>query len=193
MPIAQVNQNKRYTYKDYITWSEEERWELIEGTPYMQAAPSWQHQAIVGNIITQFNNYLQGKQCLAFPAPFDLCLPDGVEKDEDVSTVLQPDIVIVCDKNRLNKTGYFGVPSLVVEVVSPSTSKLDRVFKFNKYEKAGIKEYWIAEPEGKVVSVFTLQDNNRYGRPETYTEEDNIKVSIFSDLLVDLAPVFVSV
>lgn len=193
MSIAKINQNGRYTYKDYLTWPEEENWELIDGTPYMQAAPSWQHQAIIGNIITQFNNYLQGKSCFAFPAPFDLRLPEGNEIDEDVTTVLQPDIAIVCDKNRLSKTGYNGVPSLVVEVVSPSTSKMDRLFKFNKYEKAGVKEYWIVEPDGKVVSVFTLQSNNRYGRPETYTEEHKVEISILPDFIVDLSQVFATI
>lgn len=193
MTIAQVNRKGRYSYKDYLSWPEEENWELIEGTPYMQAAPSWQHQAIIGNIITQFNNYLQGKSCFAFPAPFDLRLPEGEEKDEDVTTVLQPDIAIVCDKSRLSKTGYYGIPSLIVEVVSPSTSKMDRVFKFNKYEKAGIKEYWIVEPEGKVVSVFTLQENNKYGRPETYTEEHQIEISILPNFVVDLSQVFATI
>jgi len=193
MSIAQINQNGRYTYKEYLTWSEEEKWELIDGTPYMQAAPSWQHQAIIGNIITQFNNYLQGKSCFAFPAPFDVRLPEGDEEDEDISTVLQPDIAIVCDKSRLSKTGYLGVPSLIVEVVSPSTSKMDRVFKFNKYEQAGVKEYWIVEPDGKVVSVFTLQSNNRYGRPETYTEEHKLKISILPDFVVDLSQVFAAI
>ncbi len=188
MPLPK--KNNKYTYADYLTWSENEHFELIDGVPYMQAAPTWQHQAVIVNIITQFNIYLQGKSCFAFPAPFDLRLPEADEKDEDICNVLQPDIVIICDKTRLSKTGYSGVPLLVVEVVSPSTAKLDKVLKFNKYEKAGIKEYWIVEPEGKIVSVFTLQDNNRYGRPDTYTDEDSIQVSVFSDLEIDLGNVF---
>lgn len=183
-------ENKKYTYSEYLSWPEDERWELLDGVPCMQAAPSWQHQAVIGNMITQFNNYLQGKSCFAFPAPFDLRMPDGDEKDEDVKTVLQPDIAVICDKSRLSKTGYYGVPTLVIEVVSPSTSKMDRVLKFNKYEQAGVKEYWIVEPDGKVVSVFTLQNNNRYGRPETYSEENEIKVSVFPELVIDLKAVF---
>lgn len=190
MPLPK--ENRKYTYSDYLTWPEGERWELIDGVPYLQAAPTWQHQAIVSNIITRFNTYLQDKSCFAFPAPFDLILGEE-ENDEDVTNILQPDVVIICDKSRLRKTGYFGVPELIIEVVSPSTSKMDRVFKFNKYEKAGVKEYWIIEPEGKFVSVFNLQNNKRYGRPETYTEEDTMQVSTFSDLRIDLATIFATV
>ena len=87
-------------------------------------------------------------------------------------------------------TGYFGVPDLIIEVCSPSTIRNDKVLKFNKYEKVGVKEYWIVEPEGKFISVFTLQQNNRYGRPEIYTEVDNVKVGVFDNLIVDLKLVF---
>jgi Uma2 family endonuclease len=157
----------------------------------MQALPSWQHQAISRELLTMFNTYLQGKPCQVFAAPFDLRLPDNDEKDDDVANVLQPDILIVCDKSRLKGTGYFGTPVLIVEIVSPATAKIDKILKFNKYEKAGVKEYWIVEPEGKVVSVFLLQENNRYGRPDVYSEEDIIKVGVFPDLKVELKSVFV--
>jgi Uma2 family endonuclease len=187
-----IQENKKYTYADYLTWPEEERWELIDGTPCMQAAPSWQHQSVSGELFRQISNYLHGKSCRVFTAPFDLRIPSKNEKDEDTENVFQPDIVIVCDAKNLKGTGYYGIPNLVIEVSSPSTAKMDKILKFNTYEKAGIKEYWIVEPEGKVVSVFTLQENNRYGRPEMYTEEDAIKVSIFSDLIVNLSTAFAS-
>ncbi len=86
--------------------------------------------------------------------------------------------------------GCKGSPDLIVEIISPCSIKMDRFIKFNKYEQAGVREYWIVEPEGKLVSVFVLQDDQRYGRPELYTEDDKIKVSIFLDCLVDLKPVF---
>jgi Uma2 family endonuclease len=189
MPLPK-NQNEKYTYKDYLTWPGEERWELIDGVPYMQAAPSWEHQSILGEILTQFNNYLRDKQCKVFSAPFDLRLPDKDEKDEDVATVLQPDILIVCDKSKLQGTGYYGVPTLIIEIVSPSTNKVDKLSKFNKYEKTGVQEYWVIEPESKLVSVFILQDNKRYGRPDVYSEENNINISVFPGLTVELKFVF---
>ena len=190
MPLPQ--DNKKYTYADYLTWPEDERWEIIDGIPYMQAAPSWQHQAVSAALLTQFYNYLAGKPCQVFASPFDLRLPDGNEKDEETTFVVQPDIVVVCDKSGLKGSGYHGTPALIIEISSPSTTKNDKIWKFNKYEKAGVKEYWIVEPEGKIVSVFTLQENIRYGRPETYAEVDKIKVMVFPELIIDLTPVFAS-
>lgn len=104
--------------------------------------------------------------------------------------VVEPDITIVCDNSKLDDKGCKGSPDLIVEILSPSSVKIDRVDKLNKYEKAGIKEYWIVEPEQKLVSVFLLQSNDRYGRPEMYTNDDKIQVSIFPELEIDLKFVF---
>jgi Uma2 family endonuclease len=189
--MSMPNEKRRHTYGDYLTWPEGERWEIIDGAPYMQATPTWQHQAILIELARQFSNYLIDKPCRVFPAPFDLCIPEFDESDEEISNLIaQPDLVVVCNESKLRKTGYFGVPALVVEIVSPATTRRDRVIKFNKYEKSGVKEYWIVEPEGKFVNVFTLQENNRYGRPETYTDEDQLKVTVFPDLEIDLGTVF---
>lgn len=189
MPLPQ-DSNKKYTYADYLKWDDDKRWEIIDGIPYMLAAPSWQHQAISRELILQFGNYLRDKSCQIFAAPFDLRIPKSNEKDEDTKFIFQPDITVVCDKNGLKDTGYFGVPSLVIEISSPSTAKRDKILKFNTYERAGVKEYWIIEPEDKTVMVFKLGDNHRYGRPDIYSDEDKIKVGIFQDLVIDLKPVF---
>ncbi|MCO1603140.1 Uma2 family endonuclease [Desulfosporosinus nitroreducens] len=183
-------ENKKHTYSDYLTWPENERWEIIDGVPYLQSAPKWQHQSISGELYRQISNYLIDKPCRVFASPFDLCLVEYEESDDDILNIVQPDIVIVCDETKLRKTGYFGVPALIIEISSPSTTRQDRVIKFNKYEKVGVKEYWIVEPDGKYISVFTLQENKRYGRPEAYTEKDKAKMSVFSDFTVDLKPVF---
>lgn len=183
-------ENKKHTYSDYLTWPENERWEIIEGVPYLQSAPKWQHQSISGELYRQISNYLMDKPCRVFASPFDLCLVEYEESDDDILNVVQPDIVIVSDETKLRKTGYFGVPALIIEISSLSTTRQDRVIKFNKYEKVGVKEYWIVEPDGKYISVFTLQENKRYGRPEAYTEKDKAKMSVFSDFTVDLKPVF---
>lgn len=187
MPLPE--KNKKYTYADYLTWSEEERWEIINGIPYLQAAPTWQYQAVLLELARQFANYLQDKSCRVFTAPFDLRIPEANEKDEETTNVVQPDIIIICDNSGLKKTGYYGVPELIIEIVSPSTGQKDKIEKFNLYEKAGVKEYWIVEPDEKVVMVFTLEEG-RYGRPQMYSEEDKVKVSIFDDLVIDLKPVF---
>ncbi|MDA8228972.1 MAG: Uma2 family endonuclease, partial [Desulfitobacterium hafniense] len=122
--------------------------------------------------------------------PFDLRLPETNEKDEETTFVVQPDLTIVCNKEGLIGTGYFGTPSMIIEITSPSSSKMDRLYKFNKYEKAGVREYWIVEPEVKIVSVFVLQPNGSYGRPDVYSEEDQITLSIFPHLTIDLRSVF---
>ncbi|MDR3541198.1 MAG: Uma2 family endonuclease [Desulfosporosinus sp.] len=191
MPLQQVN--KKYTFADYLTWPENERWEVIDGVPQMQSAPTWQHQAISRELLTQFNTYLKDNPCQVFASPFDLRLPETNEIDEETTFVVQPDIMVVCDKEGLKGTGYYGTPTLVIEITSPSTARSDKVWKFNKYEKVGVQEYWIVEPDGKFISVYTLLPDNRYGRPETYTESDTIKVSIFSDFTVDLKPIFESI
>ncbi|SPF33831.1 conserved hypothetical protein [Candidatus Desulfosporosinus infrequens] len=183
-------ENKIHTYADYLTWPENERWEIIDGVPYMQFAPKWQHQSISSELHRQISNYLFEKPCRVFAAPFDVCLLEHNQNDDDISNIVQPDLVIVCDETKLRKTGYFGVPNLIIEISSPSTTRLDRVVKFNKYEKAGVQEYWIVEPNGKYVYVFTLQENKRYGRPGAYTEEDKVQVAIFTDFTVDLKLVF---
>ncbi|SHF62335.1 Endonuclease, Uma2 family (restriction endonuclease fold) [Caldanaerobius fijiensis DSM 17918] len=189
MPLPK--ENKTYTYGDYITWPEDKRIELIDGQAYMMAPPSRIHQKVLGGIFYQFFSYLQNKSCEVYTAPFGVRLPSSNEEnDKDIKTVVEPDIVVICDKSKLDDEGCKGAPDLIVEIVSPSTARKDKLEKFNLYEKFGVKEYWLVEPESKIVSVFTLQDNKRYGRPEIYTDEDKIKVSIFNDLIIDLKAVF---
>ena len=189
MPLLQ--EEGKYSYADYLTWPEGERWEIIDGIAYMQAAPTPIHQEILVGLIVQFHHYLSGKPCKVYPAPFCVRLIKGDEKkNEDIKKVVEPDISIVCDKSIIDEKGCNGDPDMIVEIISPSSIKMDRLIKFNKYEKAGVREYWIVEPEGKLVSVFVLQADQRYGRPEIYTEDDKIKVSILPDLIVDLKLVF---
>ena len=189
MPLPQDEGN--YTYANYLSWPEDERWEIIDGRAYMQAAPSPIHQEISGGLFAQFHNYLAGNPCKVYSAPFCVKLMNEDAKNpEDINKIVEPDITIVCDKSKIDGKGCNGAPDMIVEILSPSSIKMDRFIKFNKYEQAGVREYWIVEPEGKLVSVFVLQDGRRYGRPEIYTEDDKIKVSIFPNLNVDLKPIF---
>ncbi|MGD9567226.1 MAG: Uma2 family endonuclease [Sedimentibacter sp.] len=186
------DKQEKYSYADYLTWDEGIRIEILDGIAYMQSAPSRIHQEVLMEISKQFAVYLTGKSCKVYPAPFCVRLDD--EKDnEDIKNVVEPDITIVCDKLKLDDKGCKGAPDLIAEILSLSTAKNDRLLKFNMYEKAKVKEYWIVEPEQKIISVFTLQSNKKYGRPEIYTEEDKIKVSIFSDFEIDLESVFMNI
>lgn len=180
-----------FTYQDYLTWPVNERWELLNGRAYnMTPAPSRRHQEISGQLLTLFNNYLKGKTCRVYAAPFDVRLPQPDECDEKISTVVQPDLVVVCDKTKLDDRGCKGTPDLVVEITSPSTFQKDLKEKFNLYEKAGVKEYWIVYPEESTISVFHLTNESRYSRPEVYTGQDSIPIGIFEDLTIDLMEVF---
>ncbi|AIS51869.1 hypothetical protein TKV_c06850 [Thermoanaerobacter kivui] len=181
---------KVYTYEDYLNWPDEHKIEIIDGQVYLHTVPPRIHQEISGRIAYQFSNYLKDKKCEVYFARLGVRLPSGNEKsDKEITTVVEPDIIVVCDKSKLDDQGCKGTPDLIVEITSPSTARIDKVEKFNLYEKHGVKEYWIVEPEIKLVTVFLLQENGRYGRPNIYTEEDKIKVSIFEDLVIDLKDV----
>jgi len=184
--------DKVYTYSDYLNFPENERWEIIDGVPYMLSAPLWEHQFISRELLRQISNQLIGSPCKVVASPFDLRIPYKNEMDEDTSTVVQPDILIICDKSGLKGTGYYGVPDFIIEISSPSTARIDRTKKLDKYEKSGVKEYWIVEPESKIVSVFVL-NNGIYGRAKYYFENDKIKLNVPENVEVDLELVFNSV
>ncbi|KAF0219030.1 MAG: hypothetical protein FD174_2419 [Geobacteraceae bacterium] len=189
-PLA-VDLRKTYVYRDYLGWDDGERWELIDGAPHnMTPAPSRRHQEMSGELFRQFANYLSEKPCRVYAAPFDVRIPAGEEADDDITTVVQPDISIVCDRSKLDDLGCRGAPDLIVEILSPATAKKDMKYKFNRYERAGVREYWLVDPMANTVMVFTLTADGRYGRPEIYAEEEQVRVGIFEDMTVELRSVF---
>ncbi len=181
----------KFTYKNYLTWPENERRELIDGVAYdMTPAPSRFHQKILGDLHRQFSNYLNGKTCEVYLAPFDVRFAEKNARDEEVGTVVQPDIVVVCDKSKLDDRGCVGAPDLVIEILSPATAAKDMKEKFALYEKHGVLEYWMVQPLDKTVMVFRSGEDKKYGKPGIYISEDEIKVGIFDDLTIDLKVVF---
>lgn len=180
-----------YSYLDYLAWPENERCEILDGIAYMQAAPSPIHQEVLARLLAQFYQNPSEKPCKVYPAPFCVRLLTGIHtKREDIKNVVEPDITIICDKSKIDEAGCNGTPDMIIEIISPSSIKMDRFVKFNSYEQAGVKEYWIVEPVGKLIDVFILQEDHRYGRPQTYTDDDKIRVSVLSDFIVDLKPIF---
>lgn len=181
----------RFTYKNYLTWPENERWELIDGIAYdMTPAPSRFHQQLLTNLIVPIGSYLTGKECKVFPAPFDVRFAERSLGDDDIGTVVQPDIVVVCDKSKLDDRGCIGAPDLVIEILSPATAAKDMKEKFALYEKYGVLEYWMVQPLDKTVMVFKSGEDKKYGKPDIYIAGDEIKVGIFDDLTIDLKAVF---
>ena len=153
----------KFTYKDYCSWPEDERWELIDGVAYdMSPAPTSRHQRISMIISTNISNWLKGKECEIFSAPFDVLLPAFPLKNEgEIDTIVQPDISVICDPSKIVERGCLGTPDLIVEILSPSTSKKDLNEKFQLYEKHGVKEYWIVDPGNKYIQVFHLQSKGK--------------------------------
>jgi Uma2 family endonuclease len=189
-PLAE-KRDELFTYGDYLKWDDDERWELIDGVAYnMTPAPSRFHQKISLELILQLGNFFRKTPCDVYAAPFDVRLPEGDEADEAVRTVVQPDISVICDRSKLDDKGCKGSPDLIVEILSPSTARKDMKEKFVRYERAGVKEYWIVDPSGKIVTVFKLSSEGLFGRPDVYGKEDRIKISIVEGLEVELLSVF---
>jgi Uma2 family endonuclease len=158
---------EHFTYRHYKTWPDEERWELIEGHAWaMSPAPRTQHQALAWAISNLIYSYLKGKPCKAYAAPFDVLLPKADESDDEVDTIVQPDLVVFCDRSKLTDRGARGAPDLVVEILSPSTQKKDLNEKFRLYERHGVKEYWVVDPGNRSLQVFHLESGGAYDEGE---------------------------
>jgi Uma2 family endonuclease len=156
-----------YTYRHYRTWPDSERWELIEGRAWaMSPAPKSRHQELVLDLGSRLREFLRGKPCKVFVAPFDVLLPEGSEPDDEVDSVVQPDIVAYCDKSKLTEAGARGAPDLVVEILSPSTSKKDQHEKFDLYERHGVREYWVVDPGAEWLMVYRLTLSGKYDEGE---------------------------
>lgn len=179
-----------FTYADYRAWPEDERWELIDGEAYAMAGSTLAHQTVVGELFIEIGSFLRGKPCRVFVAPFDIRLPGGKEADDDIATVLQPDISVVCDPGKLDDRGVRGAPDWVIEVLSPSTAARDQIEKLVVYERAGVREVWLVHPTDRVVSVYTLNAERRYGKPAIHETREMLAPGLFPDLQIDWGLVF---
>lgn len=176
--------DRLYSHNDLEHFPNEEIWELIEGVPYQQAPPTVKHQEISGELFYQFYNYLKEKPCKVFAAPFGVYLPDSKKKNN----FIVPDITIVCEKIVGDK--FRGVPSLVIEIISPSNDQPEFMKKFKLYQTLSIKEYWVIYPDHNIVSIFRLNQNNKYELADYSDENRKLKVGIFDDLYIDFDLVF---
>lgn len=183
-------ENERYTYQDYLDWTGSDRYELIDGEAYLMAGPTHVHQRVSGEILRQLLNFLEGKKCEAISAPFDVRLFEKEDDEpENVDTVVQPDIMVVCDEAKLDDRGLKGAPEMVIEILSPSTQRYDRLTKFELYQRAGVREYWIVDPANRSVQVFFL-DNAAFHLHEVYGPKDVAKVNVLDGCFVEMCKVF---
>jgi Uma2 family endonuclease len=173
-----------HCYGDYLTWSDDQRYELIDGMAYLMApAPDVAHQDVAGEIYFQIRQALQGKPCRAFIAPIDVRLPKYAEADDQIDTVVQPDVLVVCDSGKIDRRGIRGAPDWIVEVLSPATAGHDQIKKRRLYERSGVREYWLVHPVDRVLTVYRLQDNE-YGKPEIYELKGETAVGILPEIVI---------
>jgi Uma2 family endonuclease len=175
-----------YTYADVLEWDEDVRAEIIDGEIYMMAPPFRNHQELLTKLLVEIANFLKGKPCKVYPAPFGVRL--FPKKDNTDDTFLEPDIVVVCDSSKLDKRGCNGAPDLVIEILSPSTTRKDRIVKFNKYQQAGVREYWLVDGDEKNITVYTLEDKRFVA--SLYEAEETVKVSVLPGCEIDLKDIF---
>lgn len=190
--LSQLDLNKKYSYADYLTWQFDEMVELIKGKIYaMSPAPSKKHQFILGNIYLILGNLYKKSACKVCIAPFDVKLLNNKlsTPDNQVFSVVQPDIFIVCDATKLQKLACHGAPDLVIEILSPGNSKKEMGIKFDLYEENKVLEYWIVEPLNETVQIYSLQ-NEKYIGLKPFTVDDKIKSVLFPNLDFDIKEFF---
>jgi len=181
-------ENKPWTYADYKAWELKpgERYEIINGEAYAMSAPNAFHQSMLMELSKQFAVFLTGKPCKVYPAPYDVRL--FYEEDESDDTVVQPDVSVICDKERRGKEGCRGAPDFVAEILSPSNTAIEMQRKFNIYREAGVREYWVLDGEYKTLTVYLFEGDTIISR--SYGEKDTAPVAVLDGLAIELEPVF---
>ncbi|MDR2471927.1 MAG: Uma2 family endonuclease [Treponema sp.] len=185
---ALLKEEYSYTYAEYKDWdlSVHERFELIDGVPHAMAGPTVRHQAILGELFRQISNYLMGQRCKVYPAPLDVRL--FYEEDESDDTVVQPDIVVICEEKKRGPEGCRGAPEFTIEILSPSNSAIEMERKFELYRDAGVKEYWVVDPENKRVRGHRFKEDEII--THLYTAGDSAPIEVLGGIEIDLGPVF---
>ncbi|GHV50994.1 hypothetical protein FACS1894216_04180 [Synergistales bacterium] len=191
MDSAARKLDERYTYGDYKTWDDDTRWELIDGEAFcMSPGASNYHQLLLGALYKKLANHFDGKKCKVYVAPFDVLLPNGDEDDDDIVNVVQPDIMIVCDRSKIHFRGIIGAPDVIFEILSPSTSKRGMSVKLKLYERSGVREYFVVDPYGESVTAFGENNGGRFSKETVYSASDVLKFGTFAELEIPLTQIF---
>ncbi len=181
--LDQLDFSKRYSYADYFRWKFQERVELIKGFIHKMSAPSPTHQSVSTYFTGTLFNFFRRKTCKVFAAPFDVRLPGPKKQTDDelVFTVIQPDLCVICDPDKIDGRGCIGAPDLIIEILSPGNTAREMGVKFDLYQENGVKEYWLVEPADKTILVYVLRDG-RYIGLKPFTEEDEMVSPLFPEL-----------
>ena len=191
MEFSELDLNKTYTYADYLKWQFEERLELIKGRIFkMSPAPKRIHQKASGVVFYNLFDYLKNKQCDVYSAPFDVRLPRKSKDDQEIITVLQPDICVICDRQKLDDRGCIGAPDIIVEILSPGNNRKELQNKYDVYEESGVQEYWIIHPDEKTFMKYTLDDSGKYQPSRLLTFGDIVSTPVLPGVEMHLDDIF---
>ncbi len=191
--LSQLDLKGTYTYADYLTWKFEQALELIKGKILLMSAPSRLHQKLSWRLTIIFDNYFKNHPCEAYAAPFDVRLYDrkkSFKANKDIYTVVQPDLCVICELDKLDDKGCLGAPDLVVEILSPGNSAREMRIKKDLYAESGVREYWIVDPEHETVIRYNLETADLYGRPLIFVSDEVMPSVIFPDFLLELSALF---
>lgn len=192
--LSQLDLNQTYSYADYLTWKFDDALELIKGKiMLMSPAPNVKHQDISANLTALLHNFFKHKKCRLYVAPFDVRLYDrkkSILASQDIHTVVQPDLCVICNPDMLDKQGCNGAPDWVIEILSKSTTKRDMNIKYDLYRESGVSEYWLVYPEEQAIHQFVLDDNKDYQLKHMYTDDDLATPYLFPELAIELTEVF---
>ena len=195
MQLSDLDLSKTYSYADYLQWTFEDRLELIKGKIFkMTPAPNLYHQEISTIISGELYNFLKGKPCRVFSAPFDVrlsCKSDEI-KEKKIYTVVQPDVCVVCSPLKLDSRGCTGAPDIVVEILSPGNNEKELRNKYEVYEESGISEYWLISPQDKTFFKYTLIEGH-YQPSRLMTIGDMITTPILPGFELNLETVFAGI
>jgi Uma2 family endonuclease len=177
-----AQRHDRYTWDDYRSWPDSERWQIVDGEAYaMSPAPATRHQQLVVRLARQWGNFLEGKPCEVYPAPTDLKLSE--------TDIVQPDLLVVCEREKVKPTHIEGPPTLVIEVLSPSTQVLDRGRKLDLYAASGVREVWLVAPYPPLLEILLL-GGSTYRRLHAFTRGQTFQCPSFPELRLDLEALF---
>lgn len=176
----------QHTYADYLVWSRTHGDEVIEGTAYVREppSPSVAHQAIIGKLYQQIENALENSPCRVYMAPLDVRLPKTTDADDQIDTVVQPDVLIVSDLQKIDARGVRGAPDWVAEVLSTSTASYDRTVKLAAYERAGVREVWLVHPFDRTLAIYRLE-RGHYGRATVFELKGQTALTAVCDVIID--------
>ena len=189
--VRELDFSQTYSYAHYLRWAFEDRMELIKGKVFhMSPAPAPVHQRVSVNLASELHQYLKGRCCAVYPAPFDVRLPGKSLLDEDIFTVVQPDISIICDENKIDGRGCIGAPEIIIEILSPGNGQRELKIKFSLYQEHGVKEYWIVYPSEHIIMKYVLDENGRFDSGTHYMGNEPLVSNLLPGFCLAMEDVF---